>query len=77
MEIWTNAHWGSSLHRVKISYTKINQANSRMSLAFFQQPDWDASIEFIPSCLRTDGPKYRTVTSGKHLMESYQKTILD
>jgi len=77
MERWTNGEWVSSLHRVTIPKTEIQKNKSRMSLAFFQQPDWDARIECIPSCLGTDGPKYTTVTSGLHLMESYRKTVID
>ena len=77
MERWTNGIWVSSLHRVRIPKIDIQKTKSRMSLAFFQQPDWDARIECIPSCLGENGPKYETVTSGKHFMESYRKTVID
>ena len=75
MERWTNGIWVSSLHRVRIPKTEIQKNKSRMSLAFFQQPDWDTRIECVHSCLGIDGPKYKTVTSGRHLMDKYQKTI--
>jgi len=75
MERWTNGEWVSSLHRVTIPNTEIQKNKSRLSLAFFQQLDWDYRIECVHSCLGTDGPKYKMVTSGRYLMDKYQKTI--
>ena len=59
------------------SQNRDSKKKPRKSLAFFQQPDWDARIECIPSCLGSDDPKFNTVTSGRHLMECYKKTVLD
>ena len=39
MERWTNGRWVSSLHRVVTPDSKKTSSHSRMSLAFFQQPD--------------------------------------
>jgi len=78
MERWTNGRWLSTLHRVNIPESKIAQNQARMSLAFFQQPDWDASIECLPTCLDPDGTaKYPLLTSGKHLMERFHSTVLN
>jgi hypothetical protein len=39
-----------------------------MSLVFFHQPDDDALVECIPTCLAPDvAPTYSPVTSGEHL----------
>ncbi|MBT6855754.1 MAG: isopenicillin N synthase family oxygenase, partial [Nitrospina sp.] len=78
MERWTNGRWVSTLHRVNIPESKTAQNQARMSLAFFQQPDWDAKIECLPTCVDDDGTaKYPLVTSGRHLMERFQSTVLN
>ena len=78
MERWTNGRWLSTLHRVNIPEFKTAQNQSRMSLAFFQQPDWDARIECLPTCLDPDGTaKYPVLTSGRHLMERFHSTVLN
>jgi len=78
MERWTNGRWVSSLHRVVTPDSKKTFSHSRMSLAFFQQPDWDARIECLPTCVDEDGTiKYPMVTSGRHLMERFQSTVLN
>ena len=78
MERWTNGRWLSTLHRVNIPESKTAQNQSRMSLAFFQQPDWDARIECLPTCLDPDGTaKYPVLTSGRHLMERFHSTVLN
>jgi isopenicillin N synthase-like dioxygenase len=78
MERWTNGKWVSSLHRVVPPEFERNTSHSRMSLAFFQQPDWDAPIECLPTCLNSDETaKYPGVTSGCYLMERFHSTVLD
>ena len=78
MERWTNGHWVSTLHRVNLPDTNNNKNHSRMSLAFFQQPDWDARIECLPTCVSPgETAKYSVVTSGRHLMESFHSTVID
>ena len=78
MERWTNGRWVSTLHRVVVPDNKKDSASPRMSLAFFQQPDWDAKIECLPTCLDPDGTaKYPVVTSGRYLMERFHSTVLN
>ena len=76
MERWTNGLWVSSLHRVILPESREERIKPRMSLVFFQQPDWDARIECLPSCLGTNGAQYKTVTSGRYLMERYRSTVV-
>ena len=76
MERWTNGLWVSSLHRVILPESREERIKPRMSLVFFQQPDWDARIECLPSCLGTNGTQYKTVTSGRYLMERYRSTVV-
>jgi len=74
----TNGRWISTLHRVNLPDTNNNTNHSRMSLAFFHQPDWDARIECLPMCGSPGGTaKYSVVTSGRHLMERFHSTVLD
>jgi len=78
MERWTNGKWVSSLHRVVPPESAKRPSPSRMSLAFFQQPDWDAPIECLPTCLASgEKAKYPGVTSGRYLMERFHSTVLD
>lgn len=66
MARWTNDRWVSTLHRV----TNAGRDQSRMSLAFFHQPNWHAMIENL-----TDAPaKYQGVASGPYLMEKFRAT---
>ena len=77
MEHWTNGRWISTLHRVIAPDSNKALAQSRMSLVFFQQPDWNARIECLPTCIEPDKKsKYPVVTSGKHLMERFHSTVL-
>ena len=78
MEHWTNGRWISTLHRVVAPQNKKDLAQSRMSLAFFQQPDWYARIECLPTCIDYDKTsKYPVLTSGKYLMERFQSTVVN
>jgi isopenicillin N synthase-like dioxygenase len=43
---------------------------------FFHQPNYDAMIECLPTCLAAgEEPKYRPISSGDHLTEKFAKTI--
>ena len=43
--------------------------NTRRSVAFFHDGDWDALIECLPTCHdELHPPKYAPVTAGDHLM---------
>ena len=77
MQHWTNGRWMSTLHRVKVPDVNEKNNKTRVSLAFFQQPDWDARIECIPTCLDPgEKSKYSIVTSGRYLMERFHSTVL-
>ena len=69
MARWTNDRWSSTLHRV----VPKNYSGSRKTLAFFHQPDWDAKIICISSCL-DKGIKYSEVKSGPYLMNKFNST---
>ena len=63
MARWTGGRWVSTLHRVRAT------ARRRMSLAFFQQPDWFARIETLPGV----GPEaFEPVLSGPYLMGRFR-----
>ncbi len=52
------------------------QTNARMSLAFFQQPDWDACIDDLPTCLDPgETAQNPSVTSKRYRMERFHNTI--
>lgn len=75
MARWTNDRWVSTLHRV-VNPELTPGSNRRQSLAFFHQPNWDAEISCIESCLE-DGekPKYEPVRSGPYLMSKFRSTV--
>ena len=68
MAQWTNDRWVSTLHRVGNPPVTAQANSRRMSLVFFHQPDDDALVECIPTCLAPGvAPTYSPVTSGEHL----------
>ena len=69
MARWTNDRWSSTLHRV----VPKNYSGSRKTLAFFHQPDWDAKINCISSCI-DKGIKYSEFKSGPYLMNKFNST---
>lgn len=75
MARWTNDRWVSTLHRV-VNPEGDAARLRRQSFAFFHQPNWDARIDCIPSCL-PDGadPLYETVLSGPYLMSKFKSTV--
>ena len=64
MARWTNDRWKATVHRVvnpKAAYT----ARERVSIPWFGQPDYDALIEVLPSCIPAgEEPKYEPVLCG-------------
>jgi isopenicillin N synthase-like dioxygenase len=63
MERWTNGVFASTLHRV------INvSGQERYSLPYFFDPDFDAPVVCLESCLG-DGAKFAPTTAGKHLLD--------
>jgi isopenicillin N synthase-like dioxygenase len=72
MARWTNDRWVSTLHRV----VENASGKRRQSIAFFQQPDWDAEIACIPTCLEPGHtPQYAPVRSGPYLMRQFTRTV--
>jgi isopenicillin N synthase-like dioxygenase len=61
---WTNDRWVSNTHRVLNPPREQARAASRMSIAFFHHPNYDAKIECIPGCAGDAPPKYEPVLSG-------------
>jgi isopenicillin N synthase-like dioxygenase len=77
MARWTNDRWISSVHRVVVPKDALSRQQRRMSLAYFHQPDWDAEIRCIPSCLpEKETPAYPPIRSGRYLMEKFHTTVL-
>ncbi|RYF40624.1 MAG: isopenicillin N synthase family oxygenase [Comamonadaceae bacterium] len=68
MAQWTNDRWVSTLHRVALPAPDAGPRARRLSLVFFHQPDDDALVECIPTCLAAGNtPRYSPITSGEHL----------
>ncbi len=66
MAQWTNDRWISTMHRV-VNPPRDIVGTQRLSLVFFHQPNYDALVECLPSCLERGKAKYAPVTSGDHL----------
>ena len=67
MAEWTNDRWRSTMHR--IGNPPRDKAHlDRLSLIFFYQPNYDAVVECLPSCVSADNPaRYGRTTSGDHI----------
>lgn len=67
---WTNGLYQSNMHRVRNGAPRM-----RHSIAFFYDPDHDARIECIPSCLRQgEAPRSAACTAGEHIVQMHQAT---
>ena len=70
---WTNDIWVSNTHRVVNPPPGARLSQGRISIAFFQQPNYDAVIECIPSCAGPGNPpRYAPVRSGNYRDEKYE-----
>lgn len=66
---WTNDRWVSTLHRVVNPPPEKAASSRRISLVFFHQPNYDALIAPLESCVSSSRPaQYEPVTSGEHLL---------
>jgi isopenicillin N synthase-like dioxygenase len=75
MAAWTNDRWVSTMHRV-VNPAPEHRLRSRMSVAFFHQPDYDAEIICIPTCTSIDEPlRYDPVTSGAWVINKLTKSV--
>lgn len=72
MAEWTNDRWVSTMHRVVNPPRDAADDSRRISIVLFHQPNYDAMIECLPSCLPDDGvAKYAPITSGDHLFNKF------
>jgi isopenicillin N synthase-like dioxygenase len=70
---WTNDRWLSNLHRVVNPPLGGGPARARLSIAFFNHPNYDVRIECLPS----QGPaRHPPVLSGEYRDTKYAKTGL-
>jgi isopenicillin N synthase-like dioxygenase len=66
---WTNDRWRSTVHRVLPPPAATAGRARRRSIAWFQQPNWDAVIRCLPTCTSAaEPPRHQPVTSGDHLL---------
>jgi isopenicillin N synthase-like dioxygenase len=69
MAVWTNDEWVSTKHRV-LTPSGAMRSKPRVSLAFFHQPNWSATIECLAPCQGPGKPaKYPPTTSGTYLLD--------
>jgi isopenicillin N synthase-like dioxygenase len=72
---WTNDRWVATPHRV-VNPSRDDAANDRLTIAFFQNPNHDALIECIPTCLGPgETPKYEPVLARD--WTAYRMQLLD
>ncbi len=69
---WSNDRWTSTMHRV----TGSTEQSRRQSIAFFQNPNFDALIECLPGCATAERPaRYPPVRAGDYLRERFTSTL--
>ena len=75
MACWTNDRWVSTLHRVVVPPLERARESRRLSLVFFQNPNYDALVECVPTCHDADAPpKYAPVRAGDYLKSKFEST---
>jgi isopenicillin N synthase-like dioxygenase len=75
MAYWTNDRWRSTLHRVVNPPREAFGSSARLSLVFFHQPNHDARVECLPSCVDSSHPaRHAPTTSGAHLLSKISKS---
>jgi isopenicillin N synthase-like dioxygenase len=73
---WTNDRWVSTLHRVVCPPPDEGGPQQRQSIAFFHQPNWDAEICCLPTCLAPgEKARYAPVSSGAHLRKKFRRGL--
>ena len=73
MAEWTNDRWVSTMHRVA-NPPRDKADQSKTSLLFFHQPNYDAVVECLPTCVDAAHPaKYGKTTSGEHVTMKVNK----
>jgi isopenicillin N synthase-like dioxygenase len=72
---WTNDRWVSTLHRVVNPPVELAAQSRRQSLVFFHNPNYDAPVVCLETCLEAGAaPKYPPTTSGEHLRRLFVAT---
>jgi isopenicillin N synthase-like dioxygenase len=72
---WTNDRWVSTMHRV-VNPPREFADRDRVSIPFFVNPNVDAVIECIPSCVPPGGQAaYPPVVAGPWVLGKVQKTL--
>jgi len=75
MARWTNNALVSTLHRVVNPPQDSGTESRRLSLVFFHNPNYDAEVKCIPTCLKPgETPQYPATTSGEHLRRQFVAT---
>ena len=68
MARWTNERWTSTLHRVVNPGDLGSLRSRRQTIGYFMHPDFDATIDAIPSCVsRNEAPKLPPISAGAHI----------
>lgn len=73
MARWSNDRWVSTLHRV-VDPVGVpgNPTAKRQSMAYFMNPNYDANIEAIPTCVAEGtSPLYPPVRAGQYLVDKF------
>lgn len=70
---WTNDRWLSNMHRVVNPPLGAGPSPARLSIAFFNHPNYDALIECLPS---QGAARHPPVLSGEYRDLKYAKTLL-
>ncbi len=74
---WTNDRWVSTLHRVvDPENAELKAPPSRQSIAYFLNPNYDAKIKAIETCVEKDRTAhYAPVSAGAYLMDKFKVSI--
>ena len=73
--VWTNDRWLSNLHRVVNPPAGAGGGTRRQSIAFFVQPNYDARIACIPTCLAEgEAPRHAPVTAWEYRHAKLSRT---
>lgn len=68
MEVWTNARWVSTTHRVVVPDEERLSESERLSLVYFHEPDWDTDVSALSTCVDDEHPaQFDRVSAGEHL----------